>query len=335
VDFQVDRGLEITGRIREGGTSKVVRGEVHYSPMVRNPHLKDYPSLKDGGVIISNWGRVQPDGSFTVLVIPGPGALAICASDVDRYPILDAERELFKMKARGYPVAPVHALAAVEADEKKPASLVHDFELHPGKTRTGRVVGPDGQPLDGIRVAGLAAMEGPEQMKSPEFELTGLSNRQRLLLFYHAGKKLGAVFEVKADTPEPLVVKLQPLGSVEGRVVDAEGKPYAGLQVTLRAVAGRLTSYENLPLEYSTFQGLHSIQHGLWSRFTSRKTTTDDDGRFRLEGVFPGIRYALYASDGDVQKERTLVAQRHGISVEAGGKKDIGVLKKGEGMRGD
>jgi RNA polymerase sigma factor (sigma-70 family) len=335
VDFQIDRGLEITGRIRETGTGKPVRGEVHYSPMYRNPRLKDYPSLSEGGVIISNWGKVQPDGTFTVLAIPGPGALAVCAGDVDRYPILDADRELGKMKIQGYPVDPVHAIVAVDADEKQPASLVHEFELYPGKTRTGRVVGPDVQPLDGIRVAGLAAVEGPEQMKSPAFTLTGLSNRQRLLVFYHAEKKLGAVFEVRADTPEPLVVKLQPLGSVEGRVIDTEGEPCAGLEVTLRAVASRLESYENLPLEYVTFQGVHNIQHALWSGFTGRKTTTDKDGRFRLEGVFPGLRYQLYASDGDVRKARTLVAQRQGIRVEAGGKKDVGAVKKGEGMRED
>jgi hypothetical protein len=335
VDIQVDRGLEITGSVREAGTGKSVLGEVHYSPMFGNPHLKDYPSLTEGGVVISNWGKVQRDGTFTVLAIPGPGSLAVCAGHVERYPVLDAESQLLKMKARGYPTAPVHAIAAVDADEKKPASLAHDFELHAGKTRTGRVVGPDGQPLDGIQVAGLGAFDGPERMKSPAFKLSGLGDRQRLLLFYHAPKKLGAVFEVRGDTPEPLVAKLQPLGSVEGQVVDAAGKPWAGLEVTLHPVVSKRGSYDNLPLEYTTFQGIHGIQHGLWSRFTSRKTTTDKDGRFRLEGVFPGLRYELYASDGDVKKERTLVAQRSAISVEAGGKKDVGLVKKGEGMPQD
>ena len=64
----------------------------------------------------------------------GPGRIQRAISE-----LIDAERELFKMKVRGYPVAPVHAIAAVDVDEKKPASLVQDFELYPGKTRTGRL----------------------------------------------------------------------------------------------------------------------------------------------------------------------------------------------------
>jgi hypothetical protein len=72
---------------------------------------------------------------------------------------------------------------------------------------------------------------------------------------------------------------------------------------------------------------------GLWSAFVGRDATTDKEGRFRLEGVLPGVDFGLYVSDGDLAKPRTLVALRHKVRAEAGKANDLGALKKGDGVK--
>ena len=49
--------------------------------------------------------------------------------------------------------------------------------------------------------------------------------------------------------------------------------------------------------------------------------------------LLPGVDFAVYASDGDLAKERTLVAMRNRVRVETGKANDLGVLKQGEGVR--
>ena len=163
-------------------------------------------------------------------------------------------------------------------------------------------------------------------MSAPDFTITGLGERQRILLFLHPEKSLGAVAVVDGDSDESIVVKLQALGSIEGKVVDADGRPWAGLKVALRPAAPR-EEYDNLPDEVFGFQGRFAFHRSPWYRFLGKDAITDRDGRFRLTGVLPGVSFNLYVSDGDLAKERTLVDQRSGLAVHAGKTKDVGELK--------
>jgi RNA polymerase sigma factor (sigma-70 family) len=332
IDFDLVRGLEITGRVIDASIGKPVAGQVHYDTTANNPALKDYPDVDGEKVHVGDVRRVGPDGTYTLLAIPGPGAVTFCADARAAYPTRNAERELVKLRLRSFPPDPAHAILPVNVDPKKPASLVYNVEVRPGKTRKGTVVGPDGKPLEGVQVAGPVPAGRPRPMKSMEFTVTGLGDRKRILLFLHPGKKLGAVAVVSGDSEEPVEVKLQPLGSVEGRVVDADGKPWAGLKVTMRP-GEPAEDYDNLPDEFTSFQGAFAIHRGLWHKFLGRDTVTDKDGRFRLEGVLPGVSFNVYVSDGDLSKERTLVDQRSGVRVEAGKAKDLGLLRKREGAK--
>jgi hypothetical protein len=332
VDFALDRGMEISGRVLDGPTGKPVAGNVHYGVSEDNPHLKDFPVLKQARVIISDWGRIRPDGTYTVLAIPGPGAIAVCADRLGSYPILSAERELRKWKVLSHPTDSVHAVLPVDVDVAKPESQVRNVELRAGKSRAGMVVGPNGMPLMGVHAAGLVPGGKPTPMAAPAFVVTGLSECKRILVFLHAEKKLGSVAEVSADSPGMITVKLQPLGSFEGSILDGEGKPWAGLTVTCRPEIPR-EEYDNLPQETTTFQGVSAIHRGLWTRFLERQVTTDKGGKFRLEGIMPGVSFALAVSDGDLEKDRTLVALWRRVQVEAGKTRNLGELKKGEGVR--
>ena len=84
-----------------------------------------------------------------------------------------------------------------------------------------------------------------------------------------------AVLLPKATKPEPYVVKLQPWGTITGRLVDAEGKPRP--RVDLMTSDWRARSIDPA-------RGV--IHYG---------QKTDNDGRFRYERLVPGQEYSADA----------------------------------------
>ena len=137
-------------------------------------------------------------------------------------------------------------------------------------------------------------------MKGNEFTVRGVNARaNRTLVFYHKEKNLGFFLkELPADQREPLTIKLQPCGSATGRVVDADGKPVADRFLELYqtpAVDGRVAAL--LPNRMVEF------------------TKTDRDGRFRANGLVPGVRYHLRGAAFSV------------FEVESGKVKELGQAK--------
>jgi protocatechuate 3,4-dioxygenase beta subunit len=329
VDFKMYRGVEVTGRVADKATGKPVSARVMYFESFDNPVVKNDPP-PNSVFRYSDWGRTDADGRYSILALPGPGAVAVAADAADAYPVVDAKVELRKLKTRGGPTRAAHTVFVVDPDEKKPESLVHNVELTAGKSRKGTVLGPDDKPLAGVHASGLVPYEEvPQTMKSSAFTLTGLGERNRILVFLHREKNLGGVAVVRGDSEDPVTVKLRPLGTVEGTVLDGDGKPWAGLRVKVMPAEPN-EDYDNLWYQQRGIQGNFSIYRGLPKEFLSRDATTDKDGRFRVEGVLPGVDFALYVSDGDLAKERTLVVSKNRVRVEAGKAKDLGVLKKGD-----
>jgi hypothetical protein len=61
---------------------------------------------------------------------------------------------------------------------------------------------------------------------------------------------------------------------------------------------------------------------------TKRTATTDDKGRFELDGLVPGFEYSIYISDGDLGEAGTLVTSKSKVKVEWGKTTDLGALEK-------
>jgi hypothetical protein len=329
VDFELERGVEISGRVLDRATGKPVRGEVRYFHTRDNPNLKDFASLDRLGFIVSDWGKIGPDGSFTVLGIPGPGALVVLARDSTRYRRVDARAELTRLKVRSFPAGVTHAVTAIDASEKEPKTLSYTLYVTPAGSRPVRVTGPDGKPVAGARAAGLTDDSVVTRLAADRLTLGGLRpDGDRALVVIHEGRRLGAVAAVCGDSDRPFEVKLEPLGAVTGRLVDDDGKPLAG-----RAVALSLwldpTRFDNLP---DRFVSLGRFG-GPWQGFTLRTAKTDRDGRFRLEGVLPGQRYDLDAGEGDLLRRGNRTHHAAGLRVEAGKSKDVGDVKPREAGR--
>jgi RNA polymerase sigma factor (sigma-70 family) len=326
-DIELERGVEVTGKLIDKRTGKPVRGEVMYFWLPDNPHLKDYTTLDRPKVLVGRWGEAGPDGKFSVLAIPGPGVLTAGARAETSYRILNVRKEFRKLKINRFPVATMHALARINPSEKDPKSLTCNFLLDPGVTRQGRVVGPDGKAVKGIKVAGLTVYGSPQKLEKAAFTVTGLqAARARALVFLDFEKKLGTIHGVRGDSDKPFTVRLQRLGSVKGRIVDEEGQALSGRSVEVVLLL-REKDYENLPNEYRSFRGVFGGQRSAWSGFTSRRTKTDADGRFRLDGLLPEADYLLVAGDEKIGRggqESHFVPR---LSVSEGKVKDLKDLK--------
>lgn len=142
---------------------------------------------------------------------------------------------------------------------------MRNIVLTPARSLKGVLLGPDGNPLTGVNAMGLKSWTSYELLTSGEFMVTRLApGRTRELVFEHKGKRLGMLVAVSGDHTDALTVRLEPYGSVTGRLVDKEGKPVAGS----RAQMGRFGFVgPDLPEK------------------------TDRDGRFRAGELIPGQKY--------------------------------------------
>jgi RNA polymerase sigma factor (sigma-70 family) len=300
VDFELVRGVVVQGRLTDKKTGKPVRGSLCYVPLVGNPYYGKIHGGRRYEFLGMSHG-VDADGRFRFIVMPGLGAvlarhgntemgdnpyLQVHLTAEDRKQPYAAENDGFGEHL----LAADGSLSGVTTLDDKNAyrvidppadaeSVTCDLQFDPGETRTGSVLDPDGKPLAGASVAGLTDVWQKRQtLPAATFTATALNPQHpRTLIFYHEERKLAAHVVLRGDEKEPVSVRLQPVGTLTGRVVDPEGKPVEGAKVRLeyRDAAGK-----RMRLGFG-----HSGQ-------------TDAAGRFTFADVHAGPRFVLRASKG-------------------------------------
>jgi hypothetical protein len=106
---------------------------------------------------------------------------------------------------------------------------------------------------------------------------------------------------LNGDEKESLTVKLQPCGTIVGRVVDDERKPRTDVEI------------------FSTIRERPDPERG----DLRQKPTVDSQGRFRIEGLVPGVKYDALGHS-PVKPSGTIL---RGVQVAPGEVKDIGDIK--------
>jgi protocatechuate 3,4-dioxygenase beta subunit len=308
-DFEMYRGIEIRGRVTDKVTGKPVAAGVTYSPLPNNRH----PAAAFFRMCSKNCEGPRV-GTFREMVPPGPGLLRVMvrgADGVNRYrparlaPADQAKagvNEMFTYE---------NAIRLIDVPEGAKAQT-YDIELDPGLSVTGTVLGPDGKPLTGVLVKGLTAIwPTPTALKAATFTAVALRPPEpRQLLFVHRERKLAGQLVVRGDEKGDVTIRLAPWGALTGRVLDRDGQPLAGVRVHLSFL--HPTFYQ--PVTW-------------WVQPQGEEVRTDRDGRFRAEGLTPGLKFRLSAEHEN--KFLPLAGTSDGmrvLSADAGQTRELGDL---------
>lgn len=170
------------------------------------------------------------------------------------------------------------------------------------------MLGPDGRPLAGAWAIGLNprgdfSWDRLEVMETAEFTVTGYNPHQpRPLIFQHPEKGLVGVAQAPQNKGDSITVQLRPGATIEGRLVDPDGRPRPGVELRINR------DYKEL------------AQPGAFAYFPTR-SQTDQQGRFRIKGLLPGHQFAL----NDGMGYRPL-----GETLHSGETKDLGDVTIGK-----
>ncbi|MHC4402847.1 MAG: carboxypeptidase regulatory-like domain-containing protein [Planctomycetota bacterium] len=315
LDFELKRGIWIRGCVGDAGTDEPLRVTVGYFARHDNPHAR----------IMGELGWVSPpdvtlrcqtdaEGRYAIPGLPGRGIVTVFHWDGDAYPRgAGAEQiqggEAMSQESVGFETSfgriistSHHFLAEVNLAEDAEV-YQQDITLDSGQRLTGRVLDPAGRPLAGVFFSGTAGRSrifGP--LHSASFTVNSYRpEKLRTLLFVHEGQKLAGSLILEGPQQGPLSVRLQPWGTITGRIVDADGNPKADLVIVgwnrLRAVPGQ-------------------------GAFPERHYLTDQHGRFHIEGLAPGIPYDVQVHDPE--KLHNIIQVLSDVTVKPGETKDLG-----------
>jgi RNA polymerase sigma factor (sigma-70 family) len=317
---RLQRGVVVRGRLVNTRSKEGVRGNLIYQALAINgevARIRGYPNDP-------LWRLSDERGRFQLTVPPGPGVLLAQDSDAntpsrfrsavlrreDNEPsIWHREWNIFRTSSSGgmYPLDIISGYRIIRPGNGA-KELSCNIDLEPGTTRSGKLVGPDGQPVPGATAYGLRVLEGRfPKLPGAAFTAYGLDPAApRDLLFWHPGRKLARAVQLRGDEKEPVVVRLEPTGAVQGRIVDAAGRPLAGAVVEV------------------DYQGKASFVPALNSlSFSRQPTRTDGSGRFRVEGLVArqALRLVGLRKGGAVSHEVI------GFQLKPGESKDVGDVK--------
>jgi RNA polymerase sigma factor (sigma-70 family) len=325
LNIDLRRGVRVRFRLIDKGTGRPVRGLVQYRLLEDNKHFREAPHWLYGP---RPRAEDDKDRFFNLVVFPGPGVIVAKAGHDSGILYLRARFTPADLKARpalnqallvfggGSDAVYSHAYRLLDTTDTK-KTLCFDLEVDPGRTLRGVLRGPDGKPVRGATAYGLsynqvrASWHGysPSSENVPleadAFTVAAVDPRgpSRTLTFVHRGRKLIGHLILKGDEKGPLVVTLQRWGGIAGRLLDAQGNPLSKVSVSLH--------YPSSP------------PPGV--RPPDREFLTDSEGRFRVEGLVPGLKHAITLTS-TAKKGFTLSGGKslQNLSARAGEVKDLG-----------
>jgi RNA polymerase sigma factor (sigma-70 family) len=308
VDFDLKRGVAIRGKVVDKATGTPVPGIVEYFLFGDNPRRAEISQLHGGEV------ATGADGTFELIGLPGRGLVAARAAQ-DHYlagqgaaSIAGAdEHGWFRTEPHICQPGFFHAVIAIEPAQGTD-TLTCELAVDHGNSRAGTVFDPSGKPVAGCVAVSLcpATMsQHVDTLTSDTFTAIALDPRQgRHLFFRHHQKKLAAVVMAQGNENGPLAVRLQPAGTIVGRLVGDDGRLPNGLVIKVDYGPGQ---FADIPY-YCTF-----IEPAL-----------GNDWRFRIEGLIAGVKYDLPLRVG---AEKLLGRIGQGISLEPGETRDLGDVR--------
>jgi hypothetical protein len=192
------------------------------------------------------------------------------------------------------------------AEGARPLEL--EATVSPDLPRRVTLLDPDGQPVVGVKPAGLTyhPWDYEPPLRAATFTIRGLHpDRSQRITFTKDDRKLIGFLMARGDGDTPYTVRLQPWATVTGRIVGDLGKPEP--QATLAADTAQELAARDDP------------RSGVFPA-----TQADHNGRFRVERLVPGQSYSahLYLGIG-----RPSGIALENLTLEPGEVRDLGDLR--------
>jgi hypothetical protein len=279
------RGVWVRGKVTDKLTGKPVRAHIQYKPAPDNPLRGEVADFTRFPSVPLELYSTRPDGTFRVPALPGPGAIT-ATGPYGEY-IGDGNV----------------AINPTKDGESVPCEIA----LDPGRKLTGTVLDPDGKPLAGVFAFNLNPFHfwTSRPLPTASFRLTAVDPRgRRSMVFLHPDKRLVKAVELEGSAPDPITVRLEPAGAVTGRLVDEDGQPRPGVDLGIYFVR-----------KDTDYVALHIPE----------QIKTDSEGRFRVEGLAPGVVYQINLAGKLPNRTIGSVAPR--VSVKSGEVKNLGDVK--------
>lgn len=302
-DVEMVKGAVVTGWVRDKQTGKGVRSGVRVATLKGNKSFASKSGFDNYGFDRA-WARTDEDGRFRLVIIPGKSLVMaqvhkgemVQGKTLCRYRLAVPDpqhKDIFQYDADNdtWLVATANGLEFINGENAvkvidaqiKGQNRVELF-VDRGGTRQIEVRDAEGKPLSGVWAAGLTET-WPITFQLPDATATVYAltpDKPRTMAFFHSEKKLGGTAIVRGEEKEPVIVRLAPLSQAIGRLLDAEGKPLEGVEVSIqpRTIIGR---------ELYRF----AVASGKMSR-------TDKHGRFRLANIVPNLQFEFR-----LRRERT------------------------------
>jgi hypothetical protein len=327
-DIRMVKGVIVKGKVLDASTGKGLPGAVWVDVLTKNPFVNNYPPFTD--IKSPDGVSTAEDGSFRVVTIPGP-VILMAGPDAGR--LADGHEALHRYKQQfsdpkypqyfppyvparvGYLEAYFSSLGSsilqgvwCKVLEIEPGTSVveQDVLLEPAPVLPLQLRDPAGKPLAGVFVSGTLprARWSPLTCRTDICHVYDLEpGSPRFLVFYDRVRKLSATLTLKGDEKPPQIVTLQPMATVKGRLVRADGTP-----------AARLT----LGLNY--FERAANSMGDLF-----RHVQTGADGVFTIDAVLPGVPFHLGGIYGN-PRPFSFTTKVGGLNAEAGKTNDLGDL---------
>jgi RNA polymerase sigma factor (sigma-70 family) len=326
--IQLTEGVVVTGKLIDRGTGKGAFGYIRSAPLADNEHFaKNAGNQGYNGNRMAN--QVKPDGSFRLLLIPGKNIILAQApggttpSRNTLRPYLNAKPDpdyakLFTKNGDDYVIATAgnntefvtlnQAIKVIDIPAAAKEFTV-DLYLERGQTQAIHVVDAAGKPVAKNVVCGAAgSFPFVHRIDASEFTAVALEPTEpRLLVVVNPERKLAGSVTLRGDAKGPVTVKLEPLATMSGRILDLDGLPRAGVTVAPR---GRGQALSDL------YREAFGVQTDV---------TTDAAGKFTLPLIIPNTDVFLsLRKDKEYYVGETNLGARN---AEPGKNTDFGTIK--------
>jgi RNA polymerase sigma factor (sigma-70 family) len=314
VDVTLPRGVLVKGKVVESPSGRAVAGAIlkHRPRRAGNPNFQEAVANAGGYEPTAVTG---PDGSFRIATLPGPGYLLVEAAE-PHYIAAEASESLIENGTPGGPRLYPDGLLAVDAPAG--AEVEATITLRSGRTLRGRLIDPDGRPAVDAGVVERAGQNSLPAGKG-EFELAGLDPARPVTVYFLDTKNQLAriVTFSRPDFDRPVTVRLRRCGSARARFIDAQGRPFAYVHVSVGVVTQRpmiglevfLDDRPPAPHEASSQpQAANSLFEDLDAERYD-KLTTDTQGVVIYPTLIPGATYRICAGEGAWVTKKQFVAE--------------------------